>query len=228
MKFLFTVLLSFSLLSIAFSQKTSQEVPNLVIGTEAQVYFENLDYPGSTFGNFAYGLHVQKPIGRFTFGTGLLRQQFGQHRFREFTGETALEEDGDRLLYTYQIQKRNLNFWSIPLQAQFRLPCNCVYIHTALVGNFLNRQGSAPEDTFTEQRFDDPSTNPFFSSQSIRKASLGIQLGAGLNLHMSKHWKTTVRLIYAQYSFIDDSHQRYKSLGNTYLGLNAGLQYAIY
>ena len=228
MKLLTTLLLTICLCGNLLAQKNDAEIPRLLIGTEVQVYFENLDYAGSTFGNSAYGLNIQKPIGRFTIGASILSEQFGKHRFWEFTGAAYLEEDGDRLVYDYQVQDRKIRFYSLPLQIQFRLPCNCVFLQAGLVPSLLNRQASAPDPRYIDPRFDEPSSAPFFSSTSIQRISLGYQMGMGLNFHFSRHLKSTLRFLYGQYNFIDDSRQRYKTLGNSYLGLNLALQYALY
>ena len=228
MNFLFTSLLSFLFTLTLFAQRPNEIIPRYLIGVESQIYFENLDAPGSTFGNYAFGLHVQKPMGRFNFGLGLQQQRFGQHEFRESTGQVTDDENLDDTWYIYQVQDRNIRFWSIPVQAQFRLPCNCVYIHTALIGSFLDRRNASVQNSYTEPRILAPETNRYFSFQDVRRASLGFQVGMGLNLHMSKQWKLTTRLMYSQYSFVDGTFQWHKYLGNSYLGLNAAIQYAIY
>lgn len=222
------LLLPFLLFSFFLqAQSTKDATPRWLIGSEALLYFENLDYSGSTFGNSAYGLSLEKPIGQFSVGTGIMQEQFGRHRVMEFTGDVAPAENSDQLLYSYQVQYRKMRFWSVPVQAQYRLPCNCVYLQAAVVSNFLRDDPTLVENTYLEQRIETPD-QPFFSSSSIRKFSLGYRLGIGLNFHLSRTWKLYTRLIYSQYSFSNDSHQRYKSLGNSYLGLNVGVQHAIY
>lgn len=215
------------LLLICFSIQAQNTTPRWLIGTEVQLYFEDLDYQRGTLGNYGYGVHIEKPIGRISIATGLQQQQFGWHWKREFTGEFVPGEDDQADTYGYLFENHKIAVWNVPVRLQFRLPCNCVYVQAAVVNSFLRAGPNFVRDSYINYLTQAPAED-FVVFQPVPKFSVGYELGMGLNFHLSDNWKLYSRLVYAQYAFNQKDLAQFKTLGQSYLGLNLGLQYALY
>ncbi|MEL7424278.1 MAG: hypothetical protein AAFN81_14860 [Bacteroidota bacterium] len=225
------LLLCLLLLSYIYHiQAQNEPVPRFLIGTEAQLHFADIEYPSGTLGNYGFGLHVEKPIGRMSLGVGILQQQFGWMITRQYTGKynpPGPDDDGVGT-YDYLIQERKTAFWNIPLRIQYRMPCNCVYLQGAIINSFLYTPPSYLRDDFINPMTDTPPESGALSGPA--RYSIGYELGIGLNFHLSDNWKLYTRLQYTQYTFGEDMRRMdpRRAFGNSYFGLNIGLQRAFY
>ena len=208
------------------SNAQAEPTPSWLIGTEVQLYFADLPEPRGTLG-YGYGLHVEKPLGRWSLGTGIQQQQFGWHQSRQFNGEFVPGTGDDPDTYGYWFQDRKVALLNIPLRLQYRLPCNCVYLQAAVVNSFL-RTGSAFLGDGYVNYLNQAPPEPFAAGQPLPTYSLGYELGVGLNFHLSQNWKLYTRLIYSQYAFNQIDLGLFPTLSNGFLGLNLGLQRALY
>ena len=220
-------LLLFSILVFSFSIHTQTEaLPRWLIGTEVQLHFADIKYPSGTMGNYGFGIHVEKPIGRLSIGTGIMQQHFGWSQIQQYTGVFNPGTNDEPGTYEYYTQDQKTAFWNIPLRIQYRMPCNCVYLQGAIINSFLYSPVSYRRDGFINPLTQAPPEGGPVSGPA--HFSVGYELGLGLNFHLSSKWKLYTRLLYTEYSFGGDARRTRKELGESYFGLNLGLQRAIY
>lgn len=225
MKILLLSLLLFTPFTLLFAQADSTNVPSVLVGLEANIHFMDVDFYQSDFRYYGYGLHVEKPIGQFSVGTGLIKQHFSAHRFYTSTGEYRPAEGGQRERFGYNYEVQEVSFITIPLRLNYRLPCNCIHIQGGLLANFRElHQIANNQEAFLLSA---PESNTYAVSD-IKSLSLGYELAFGMNMHISSSLKMIGKVAYLQYSFLNDANQQFKQLGNTFWVLGIGLQYAIY
>lgn len=224
MKNIFFCTIFFS--TILLQAQSSNPIPRFLIGLETNAYFEDITYRKNNLGYVAIGLQIEKPIGQFSFGTALVNQRFGQQLFRQFTGEIIPTENTNVDTYGYFFQNRKLSFWNIPLRLQFRLPCNCVYLQAGLQTS-IRQLKTVEGGEYWNSDYRPPSPD-IYNLNSIRKISLGYELGIGLNFHLSDRWKMSNRLTYTHYGYFKTQDEQFRELGNAFLGLNLSFQRAIY
>lgn len=225
MKYYLLFMCSF-LTQLINAQQLAEEQPRWVLGTEANFLFQDIDYSTSNFRYYGLGIQVEKPIGDFSLGTGLIQQQFGEQYFRTTSGQYRPAENGGVETFGFDRSGFQLSFINIPLRLQYRLPCNCAYVQAGLQSSF--RQLKASPYGNRHEFLTDQSTSAIYSMSNIKSFSLGYELAFGMNIHISRSFKMFGRLSYLQYGFSNDDAIKYKELGNTFMGLNIGLQYAIY
>lgn len=218
----------FCLLTTVFLQAQSTEtIPRLLVGIEANAHLEDVTSRSNNLGFVGIGLSIEKPIGQFSIGTALIRQRFGPQTFRQFTGEVKPNEGLGPDIYTFRYQQKNISFWNIPLRLQYRLPCNCVYVQAGLQTSISDLKGTPGDVPYTNPSFFAPGPSPY-ALNSISKISVGYEMAIGLNFHLSENWKLNSRLTYTHYGYFKDTPEAYRRLGDTFMGLNIGLQRAIY
>ncbi|WP_367388505.1 hypothetical protein [Lewinella sp. LCG006] len=217
------------LTSLLLQAQSTIAIPRFLIGVEANTHFEDLKYRKNNLGLIGIGLHVEKPIGQFSVGTALIRQRFGPQTFRKFAGEIVPEAPNAPSFYAYWYQEKQLAFWNIPLRLQYRLPCNCVYVQAALQTSIRDLKEIEGEIANWNTSIYPPGTGlSRHALYNVNKISLGYEFAMGINFHLSTTWKMYSRLAYTHYGYFKGNTEQYRNLGDAFLGLNIGLQRAIY
>lgn len=209
--------------------QSTTTIPRFLIGIEANTHFEDLKYRNNNLGLVGIGLQVEKPIGQFSVGTALIRQRFGPQTFREFAGEIVPEVPNAPSLYAYWYQEKHLALWNIPLRLQYRLPCNCVYVQAALQTSIHDLKKIEGKTREWNTNIPPPDLDiSHYALYKVDKISVGYELAMGINFHLSTTWKTFSRITYTHYAYFKGNKEQYRNLGDAFLGLNIGLQRAIY
>jgi hypothetical protein len=214
----------FLYLAILFTSTTAfaqEPIGHMVVGLEVGA---DLTYLGSNRNAPMPVLQVEYPFGKFSAGIGV-----GYKRFRndvtqvDFTGRVEPVIDGLKKSLGYFYEENSLTpaYWTVPLRLQYRLPCNCVYLHAGVSFDFLNEK--APQTSiyprFTRPDLDE--NNP--TRKGLRSALRSYELGAGFKLHSSDYFRIIMRpsAVWTENPDLDATDNMIPSLRITF-----GAQYA--
>ena len=190
-------LLSLLLLPLFLGAQEAQ--PHFVTGIEAGFDARSF-HPYSKDGtSYTLGVSVEKPIGQWSVGSGLLLKRFGQqetYAYRE-TREGQTPSDLPITHYIYEQYQYELSYLSIPLRVQYRLPCNCVYLQAGVHADMRTNEGGPnyPSGSTITTRHE-PSNFNIGGDGSLRPFNYTFEFAVGFKMHLTPDWRLFFRPTY--------------------------------
>lgn len=171
--------------------------PRFVIGTEAGADFRKFNPALSRALNYTAGLTLEYPLGQFSLSTGLLYKDYGRQEFWEFAGESfqLTVEEITYTLYPTEGLISRLTYLSAPFRAQYRLPCNCIYLQAGIHADFT-RFGEEAKREQLPKTYDELQTLDFARKGDIKPLNFTYELAVGFKLHFNDHWRMFMRPTY--------------------------------
>ena len=189
--------LLFSLLLLPLCLGAQELQPRFIAGPELGADFRKISPVINNNSNYTFGISLEYPVHKFSLGTALLYKEYGWQQYREYTGETYQEVVKEELVTFHNYNERNvkLNYYSIPLRLQYRLPCNCVYVQAGIMADFANF-GSEGNEEGVFRTVEDPQTFDFNHRTGLKPLNLTYELAVGFKLHFNEKWRMYMRPTY--------------------------------
>ncbi len=147
--------------------------------------------------------------------------KFGYQTFDGGIGSMQIGEN-NATIFHYADKVLKPVYWSIPLRIQYRLPCNCVYLHGAASLDFFDT--GVPEKVSSDYWTTSPPTRTWSRRQFFRSSLRTYELGIGFKLHSSDYFRLVARP-----SFVWTENPEIRSGAPAYvssLRMTFGAQYA--
>jgi hypothetical protein len=216
------LLLLFS--AFAVFSLAQQPVGKMVVGLETGfdgAYFNKGVYP-----RIIPSVQVEYPIGKFSVGVGLGKQLYRDYEFDYYTGqnEELIVNEEAVTRYYLEIKEFSMSYWTVPVKLNFRLPCNCVYLHGGVAFNFLDDH--KPERSIGLAYQDETEPLSGLSREVlVKKRTTSYEVGVGFKLQINDY----VRLV-GRPSYVWSENPELLS-ATPYLGsvrMTFGAQYAFF
>ena len=178
----------------SFSLRAQEPLAKMVVGFETGI--ELLQSGDGIKPHPMPGLHVEYPFHKFSFGVGITRKAYPEFRYYTFTGNISSVPVAENDVTVFEYADRLIKpvYWSIPIRINFRLPCNCVYIHAATSFDFFDT-GMA-EKTEMEHWYSGAPTRTYSRRQFFKSKLQTYELGVGFKLHSSDYFRLVARPSY--------------------------------
>ena len=215
MRQLIIILLAF----FCFGTLSAQEpIGKLVVGLEG-------GFETARAQNFNYGIQAEVPWKQFSFGVGIGRKHMDWVKVERSDGILKPRVIGEKKSLVYEIEhyERKAHYVSVPVKVNYRLPCNCVYIHAAAVVDVL--EGNFTEE-FRYSYYQSPQPqeeNPVVKV-GMKNRAVHYELGMGFKIHANDYFRIIARpvLVWNENLNPYSTDARYY---NT-VRMNLGIQYA--
>ena len=138
-------------------------------------------------------LQVEYPFQKFSVGLGVSRKVYSQFGYQTFDGNISSWQIGENNATVFHYADKLIKpvYWSIPLRIQYRLPCNCVYVHGAASLDFLD--AGVPEKVSSDYWSTSPPTRTWSRRQFFKSSVRTYELGIGFKLHSSDYFRLVAR-----------------------------------
>ncbi len=223
-----TLLLCVPMISIAqdlpATKAVEEEMPPIrfVVGLEGGLGVHNINGPGLK----NLGVTFEVPWKRISIGTGILLKNMGDMQYMNHTGYSydKLTDNGKITMYEYDRHKVNLEYISVPLKVQVRLPCNCIYIQGGVEVDFLKPNS---DEVFETASYNE-TPEKYLESDIVKDVNYTFVIGVGFKLHESNRLRIFMR---PEYEFMlshikEGTAYRKTDLMNR-LKVSMGVQYGI-
>ena len=207
-------------LSCGFSQN---EDIRWVIGIENGMIYSRLKNPVARHLNYSYGVNLERPTRKFSYGLGLLHTSYGR---KDISGFAPLPSDSGEPTnqYLYQSKTVRHNYLTLSPRLQYRLPCNCVYLHVAYNVDFL---AWSNEEIHRERTFDLESPPEDEGEIEMKSVNTGLEFGIGFKMHFNEQFRLFLRPTYGITRLPTRKPNRYYKGNSQYLRMAFGLQWGI-
>lgn len=227
----------FLLLTVAKAMEGQNNPASWVFGVETM--FQAFDGErNSAIGNFTWGVHVEKPVGRWSVGIGLLKGHFTPYEFDAYTDQLVVNENAkpgepDSLNVLDHLYL-DLKYVAVPVRLIYRLPCNCFYFTAGIQPGFADTQ---KEGEYSYTRYANTPQQQLASNISEIPAGqiskhpdpfhLAYELGFGASMAFQPQWRFFVRGAY--FILKDPFHDRQGLISEDLhqIRLSMGLQWAL-
>lgn len=142
-------------------------------------------------------VHVEYPLGNFSFGFGAAYKGFRKVQYENYEGGRRSGFVGEQKTLLYVLENRAVkpSYFSVPLRVSYRLlPCKCIYLYGGMSFDFLNPKTSVTDlgqTTVSKKPATQRAPGPFFKS-SLRTYEIGV----GFKLHTSDYFRLVARPSY--------------------------------
>lgn len=181
-------------LLVAFTAAAQQPFAKMIVGLEAgwdlQVYDQGIRP------RLIPGVQVEYPWQKFSFGLGIARKGYRSFYYETATGQSQAGLLGEKKVQYHLTEVRTFRpeYWSVPLRINYRLPCNCVYLHGAMSFDFLNASTSG---TVTESyAYTQQPAPEYLQEHGLKSRLRTYEIGLGFKLHSSDYFRLVARPSY--------------------------------
>ena len=157
---------------------------SLVVGLESNYLVGSTKSDSKpTIGSIS-GLTLQKPIGQFSVGIGVLLKDYnGLYVYREPTGKTKIRDE--KVSYEFDKIIIDPEYYSFASRIYYRLPCNCVYFFGGFEVDFLRTNDLISKfENYGYTNLESIDSN--YEVVPVREKVYNFNFGAGLNFPISK------------------------------------------
>ena len=193
-----------------------------VIGLEGGYGVHQVEGPGVA----SIGLNLEMPFKRFSIGTGLVYKKMGSTKYMSYTGYSydKKENEGITTISEYDRHEVELDYLSIPLRLQVRLPCNCVYVQAGVEVDFLKKDADRIYDTVQLEVAPDK----YLEEDIVKDVNYSFVIGLGFKLHETNRLRIYMR---PEYEFMMNPIKKSSSYHEAGVlnrfKFNMGVQYGI-
>lgn len=168
----------------------------IVVGVEYASTIYSINYIKLS-DNFKYeiGVTSEFPFNQFSVGTGILFKSYGDEQSIFYTGESfedIVKGNEKTFFNTYEVE-RSIQYITIPLRLQYRLPCNCVYVQAGVEANFLTQKSPTKIQGSDKATTRHPNT---YESKSYKRKNVQFDFGIGFKLHQTEQLRIFMRPSY--------------------------------
>jgi hypothetical protein len=214
------------LLVLALTLRLDAQTPigKMVVGIEAG--FDVQHFSRDITPRVLPTVQVEYPVGKFSFGFGLSKKIFRDFNYPYATGltEQALVGEEWKTFFLYEEREFDLGYWSIPVKANYRFRCNCMYLHGGVSFDFLDTR--KPERTVGGYyRAEEALPNELTREKLMKPRTRSYELGMGFKLHANDFFRLVARPTYvlSENPMIDSENPFISTLRMTF-----GVQYAFF
>ncbi|MEZ4918870.1 MAG: hypothetical protein R2792_07145 [Saprospiraceae bacterium] len=143
---------------------------------------------------YTIGPQIEYPWKQFSAGIGISRKQFPW--FKVESTDYVLRPInwyGEKTLaYEINSEMKKASYWSVPVKINYRLPCNCVYVHAAAVFDFMNPNLKS-KDAYTYYSEQPKNNEEVVTQRGYRKFLRNYEVGLGFKLHANDYFRLIAR-----------------------------------
>jgi hypothetical protein len=213
-----------SILIFISSQIYSQErEPRYVVGVETGTIFRSIKNNFGYKWNYSYGFNFSYPISKFSIGLGIIQTNYGKNYFKDFTEESFVPGRTDDSEYFRK--EFYLNYIVLSNRIQYRLPCNCAFLHGGFNVEILSWIG----EKLIEDRIRTTSEQPYRlrDKLDLKRVNSSIEFGFGVKMHINEMLRIYMNPIYTIAEIPSVEENEYYSDRYHYLRMTFGLQMGI-
>ena len=144
--------------------------------------------------DFVIGYNFEYPIRKFSYGFGLQWKNYGNVQYEEYTGNSRLRRDSRgewTPLYEYRNAFFQLNYIVLSNRLEYRLPCNCVFLHVGHNTELLGWRTEKLADAYVKETGFEP--YDLEEILDLRDLNMGIEFGIGFKAHLTEMTRITMR-----------------------------------
>jgi len=197
----------------------------LIVGLETG--FEVKQFQDDIIPRIIPGLQLETSFWRFSLGVGLGRKFYHEYQYVSYNGKTSVEVIDNQPVtsYLYDVIGFKPAYWAVPIKLNFRVHrCNCVYIHTAAIFEFLDSR--KPERTvFVNARSKEVLPFGVRREELMHKQTRSYEFGIGIKLFAIGNLRVFARptYVFSQNPEVYGEHENVSTLRMSF-----GAQYGFF